>query len=212
MLRKALLLTILVSCSHLSSGVYVVLKEGDTVSTLAKEFKTQENYILDFNNSARFVPGELIFIPFNAGILGQIDESKNYRELLARDYIWPVPGYYRVSSKYGGRWGGKHNGIDIPAKKGSDILAAANGVVVYSGNGFTGFGNIIIVAHQHGFFTLYAHNDTNLVRNGEKVLKGDKIAIVGNSGKSTGPHLHFEIRKYNTPLDPMTLISNSKKY
>ncbi len=125
--------------------------------------------------------------------------------------LWPVPYTTRISSGYGTRKDpitgatATHTGIDIPAPKGSAILAAADGVVTMSGvNG--GFGNCIKIDHGGGILTLYGHCDELLVKVGEKVKKGDLIARVGTTGRSTGYHLHFEVRKNNRHVDPIPYL------
>lgn len=105
--------------------------------------------------------------------------------------------------------GKKHDGIDIPARSGSHILAVNDGVVVYSGNGFGGYGNVLILSHRYGFFSLYAHNKVNYAKKGETVHKGQVIAQVGSTGKSTGPHLHFEIRRDGRALNPKFIITKN---
>lgn len=106
-------------------------------------------------------------------------------------YMWPAQGL--LSSGYGWRWGRMHNGIDIAAPVGTPIFAAAAGVVTFAGWNSGGYGNLVEIAHPDGSFTLYAHNNRNLVREGQEVDQGDQIAEMGSTGFSTGPHLHFEI-------------------
>lgn len=116
-------------------------------------------------------------------------------------FIWPVKG--RVLSRYGAKAKGLHNdGINIAAPKGSPILAAENGVVVYAGNEIKGFGNLILVKHANGYVTAYAHADQMLVQRGQKIKKGSKIATVGNTGLVKTPQLHFELRKGNRAINP----------
>ncbi len=106
-------------------------------------------------------------------------------------YIWPAQGI--LTSGYGWRWGRMHNGIDIAAPVGTPIFAAAAGVVTFAGWNSGGYGNLVEIAHPDGSFTLYAHNQRLLVREGQEVEQGDQIAEMGSTGFSTGPHLHFEI-------------------
>ncbi|HID37229.1 MAG TPA: M23 family metallopeptidase [Ghiorsea sp.] len=118
--------------------------------------------------------------------------------------IWPVQG--RFSSKFGPRKGRMHDGIDIAAKIGTRIVAAASGEVVYADNKLTGYGNLIIIRHNSKMFTAYAHNDRNLVARGDKVKQGQRIATVGETGRVTGPHVHFELRKGETAIDPLPYL------
>ncbi|MDX8392659.1 MAG: M23 family metallopeptidase [Mariprofundaceae bacterium] len=117
---------------------------------------------------------------------------------------WPVRG--KISSKFGSRQGRPHDGIDIAAKEGSPVRAAAAGEVVYADHRLTGYGNLIIVRHSHDMFTAYAHNQRNLVHKGQKIKRGDMIARVGHTGRSSGPHLHFEVRRGPTPVNPLVYL------
>lgn len=126
-------------------------------------------------------------------------------------YTWPTPGYHTITSPFGMRFHPilqtrkLHTGVDIGAPMGADIVAADSGVVIYAGyNG--GYGNMIIVDHGNGMSTLYAHMSRFVAGNGEKVSKGQVIGKVGSTGFSTGPHLHFEVRKDGNPVDPMGYI------
>jgi murein DD-endopeptidase MepM/ murein hydrolase activator NlpD len=100
----------------------------------------------------------------------------------------------------------KNDGINIAAPSGAPVLAAADGVVAYAGNELRGFGNMILLRHDGGFVTAYAHNASLLVKKGDKVKRGQTIARVGATGAVFGPQLHFEIRKGTQPVDPMTYL------
>ncbi len=117
----------------------------------------------------------------------------------------PVRGGY-VTSGFGWRWGRKHQGIDIGVPTGTPVKAADGGVVVFSGTK-GGYGKCVIIDHGANLKTLYAHNSKLHVRKGDKVFKGQVIADSGNTGRSTGPHLHFEIRKNNVPVNPTKYLS-----
>lgn len=106
-------------------------------------------------------------------------------------YIWPAEGVF--TSGYGRRWGRMHRGIDIAAPIGTPIVAAAPGEVLFAGWNNGGYGNLVKLRHPDGSLTLYAHNNKVLVRKGQEVDQGQQIAEMGNTGRSTGPHLHFEI-------------------
>jgi murein DD-endopeptidase MepM/ murein hydrolase activator NlpD len=107
-------------------------------------------------------------------------------------FIWPAKGQF--TSGYGWRWGRMHKGVDIAANEGTPIHAAAGGVVTYSAWNDGGYGNLVEITHPDGTITMYAHNSRLLVRSGERVRQGQQISEMGNTGFSTGPHLHFEIR------------------
>jgi len=118
-------------------------------------------------------------------------------------FIWPVNG--TINSGFGPRGISSHDGIDIGAPEGTPIRAIEKGEVIYSDQ-LRGYGNIIIVRHIGGFISVYAHNEANLVREGQAVSRGEVIARVGNTGRVTGPHLHFEIRKNNAAQDPLRYL------
>ncbi len=116
-----------------------------------------------------------------------------------------------LSSRYGTRidpFSGKkawHEGVDFAGKAGADIVAVASGVVSWSGERY-GFGKMVEVAHGDGVITRYAHNQENLVKVGDMVRRGDVVARMGNSGRSTGPHVHFEVHKNGRPVDPASYL------
>ncbi len=121
-----------------------------------------------------------------------------------------------MSSRYGRRtdpFNGKvawHSGVDFAGKLGSEIIAVASGIVVESGTR-NGYGGMIKVNHGSGFQTRYAHNKKNLVKVGDVVKKGQVIALMGSTGRSTGPHVHFEVYKYGRPVDPATYINRTHR-
>ena len=117
--------------------------------------------------------------------------------------LWPVSG--RINSNYGPRGSSFHDGIDIAAPEGTPIHAIERGEVIFSDQ-LRGYGNIVILRHQGGMVSVYAHNQVNLVREGQPVSKGEVIAKVGSTGRVTGPHLHLEIRKNNAAQDPLRYL------
>ncbi|KZR60873.1 MULTISPECIES: peptidoglycan DD-metalloendopeptidase family protein [Prochlorococcus] len=119
-------------------------------------------------------------------------------------YIWPTKGV--ITSGYGWRWGRMHQGIDIANKVNTPILSAKGGIVSYAG--WKGaYGYLVEIAHVNGDSTLYAHNNRLLVKKGQILPQGVTIATMGSTGRSTGPHLHFEIRKKSgTAINPATLL------
>jgi murein DD-endopeptidase MepM/ murein hydrolase activator NlpD len=136
--------------------------------------------------------------------------SKMSDYLLNYPTIWPLRG--QISSGSGwrrnpmGRGGSEHhNGIDIPARTGTPIRAAGGGTVTFSGwNG--GYGNTVIIDHGSGLTTMYSHNTRNNATVGQRVERGDIIAYVGSTGRSTGPHLHYEIRRNGTAVNPISFL------
>jgi len=117
---------------------------------------------------------------------------------------WPVRG--KVTGRFGRRHGRPHDGIDISVPEGTPVQAAAAGDVVYSSRRLTGYGNLIIIRHGHDMFTAYAHNQSNLVRRGAHVKRGDIIGRAGRTGRTSGPHLHFEVRRGPTPVNPLVYL------
>ncbi|MDJ0907803.1 MAG: M23 family metallopeptidase [Woeseiaceae bacterium] len=102
-----------------------------------------------------------------------------------------------------------HTGIDFAGRMGADIFAVADGVVTYSGDRF-GYGIMVEVNHGNGYVTRYAHNSENLVEVGDEVRKGDVIALMGQTGRATGPNLHFEVLKDNRRMNPVNFIRDSQ--
>ena len=125
---------------------------------------------------------------------------------------WPVPSCHTVSSGYGGRihpTTGKykfHGGLDIPGSYGSAIVAANSGKVIWAGNRGDSYGNYVIIDHGGGVSTLYGHSSKVLVSTGQRVSRGQRIANVGSTGRSTGPHCHFEVRINGARTNPMPYI------
>ena len=113
-----------------------------------------------------------------------------------------------LTSRFGSRWGRKHNGIDISGPVDSDIKAADGGTVVYAGWDDGGYGNLVKIEHPTGYTTMYAHCNKICVSEGDKVSQGDVVATLGNTGRSTGPHLHFEVIDTDTGerMDPLSFV------
>ncbi|MBK1616971.1 peptidase M23 [Lamprobacter modestohalophilus] len=129
---------------------------------------------------------------------------------------WPLTTGGVVTSTFGMRRhpiSGRrsmHKGIDISGKHGSDIVAMADGLVIFSGRK-TGYGKIVEIRHPDGLETRYAHNSSNIVNKGDLVTKGQVIAKLGSTGRSTGPHVHFEVRRDGEALDPMRFLDLSER-
>jgi cytochrome c-type biogenesis protein CcmE len=119
-------------------------------------------------------------------------------------FIWPLDNGTYMSG-FGVRHGRRHDGIDLAAKSGTPIKAAADGEVVFSKR-MRGYGRLILIKHKDNFFTAYAHNRENLVNKGKKVKQGQVIAKVGRSGRATGNHVHFEVRKGQQAVDPLNFL------
>ena len=136
------------------------------------------------------------------------DPSKKLPKINARSsskFSWPVRG--KILSNYGAKTNGLFNdGINIGATRGAVVGAAENGVVAYAGNEVKGMGNLIIIQHDGGWMTVYAHMDSMVVRRGARVSVGQKIGTVGKTGKVDSPQLHFEIRKGTKAYNPTSYL------
>jgi murein DD-endopeptidase MepM/ murein hydrolase activator NlpD len=138
----------------------------------------------------------------------QASEARRLARLDARQsadlrFAWPLRG--RLTSRFGKRSGRSHDGLDLAARKGSPIHAAEAGRVIKTGR-LGDYGNVVILKHAGNYRSVYAHLSKSLVRRGSFVERGERIALVGNTGRSTGPHLHFEIRRRESPRDPLLYL------
>ncbi|MBN2796410.1 MAG: peptidoglycan DD-metalloendopeptidase family protein [Clostridia bacterium] len=147
-----------------------------------------------------------------------IIEDLKLQELYAGGkMIWPVDGYRTISSPFGNRIHPilgvykMHTGIDIPCPTGTKIMAAQQGTVIWS-NWLSSYGKAIMIDHGGGIVTLYAHNSSLIVKKGDKIVKGQVIALSGSTGNSTGPHLHFEVRENGEYVDPMIEWLQASEY
>lgn len=143
----------------------------------------------------------------------EIDEGKITSRPSNGEMAWPLSGYYRISSPFGwrnapiGSGGERHRGIDIPAPSGTPVYSATDGEVISSGwNG--SYGNAVMIKYTNNIVIVYGHNSSLVVRAGQKVSKGQVISLVGSTGNSTGPHLHFEVRYNGSPVDPLKYLNH----
>lgn len=174
-------------------------EKEDLMSRLEVDKKALEKEIDKFNDEAKEIEAKIVKLqrdsgPYSGGAMG-----------------WPAPGYNRITSQYGYRIHPilkvkkLHTGIDIGVPTGGNIVAAAEGTVIYSGS-LGGYGNTIMLDHGGGIVTLYAHNSRLMVKEGAVVKRGDIVSKAGSTGMSTGPHLHFEVRKNGVYQDPLTWL------
>ncbi len=197
-------------------GVLHVVTRGDTLSSIADDYETDMQAIVDYTansiasiNDALPIGKEIVVPggakPFAAPVVGDSAAYSVQRPAGALagsgNFSWPTAGY--VSQSY---WGG-HPAVDIAGWLGAPVSAADAGYVVLAGGGWnSGYGNYVIVDHGNGFTTLYAHMNSVFVKPGETVSKGQQVGTMGNTGNSTGPHLHFEIRYDDVPYNPSSYL------
>lgn len=191
------------------SGIQHIIKKGDTIESIAAKYKVDSSEILDFNNISAdtvLTIGDILIVP-DAELEPVVQKSKINQSVTAKLHGANGPalvGYYVRPINGGTKSQGLHgyNGVDLAAPIGTTIKAAAAGTVLISSYGSWnyGYGNYVVISHPNGTQTLYAHASKLMVRVGERVVQGQKIAEVGSTGKSTGPHLHFEIRGAKNPF------------
>ncbi len=185
-------------------GVLHTVAVGESLWEISQRYKISMDEIVRANsisNPSRIQPATQIVIPGATQIRPRDVLVVNGQ--LQRAFDWPLRG--RLSSPFGPRWGTMHNGIDLAVPTGTSVRAAADGRVTFSGwNG--GYGYLVIIDHGNGVETRYAHHSRNVVQVGQRVERGQIVAYSGNTGNSTGPHLHFEIRYRGTPVDPQRYL------
>ncbi len=203
--------------------VYHQVKGGETLGVIANRYGVRADSLVwlnGFNPHTPLVKGERILISYGSSKSGHhshqhssgVDLGSSQQAFGARNsgstrqtlsdgtpvylsdrLFWPAASG-KLSSGFGKRWGKFHDGIDVAAPTGTNVYAATSGEVIYSDNGLRGYGNLVIIRARDGMLTVYAHNNRLFTRVGQRVVRGEKIAEIGSTGKSTGPHLHFEVR------------------
>ncbi len=206
----ALLVGLVAACA--GRAVYHRVKPGETLSAIGEAYGVPYREIARANgvrDPARIYAGQRLRIP---GAEREIERSlARQRRTTSRQLPagspsmrWPLAGG-TVTSLFGPRGRRFHDGIDIAAPIGAAVRAAASGEVVYNGV-LSGYGNVIIIKHTSGYSTVYAHNHRHFVKKGQRVRRGERIAAVGETGRATGPNLHFEVRYRNVARDPMIFL------
>ena len=192
---------------------------------IASKLKKQDELSVALNNLVAYKVSlradEAAMSEMEDELLKQADKLTDYiksLELAAKyvggEMMWPVPGHYSISSLFGNRLHPiskeykMHTGIDVEAPRKTPLVSAQTGTVVFA-NWFAGYGKAIIIDHGGGYTTLYGHLDVIGVKVGQVVKKGDKIGQTGNTGYSTGPHLHFEVRMNGDYVDPLTYVQGN---
>lgn len=199
-------------------GVYHIVERHQTLYRICKTYGADIQEVAGLNgirDVARIQTGQRIFIPgaekvlkveiYIDDVVKESAEKAPERTVSKKiDFSWPVNGtcisFFEEEERR------SHQGIDISSPSGTPIRASGPGWVIYSGNTIKGYGNLIILRHSEELVTVYAHNQVNLVGEGERVEKGQIIGKVGRTGRATGPHLHFEIRKDNKAIDPLPFL------
>jgi murein DD-endopeptidase MepM/ murein hydrolase activator NlpD len=215
----------LVGCASTPSGPVHVVRPGENLYRLSHYYGVSVAEIRranDIRDVTAIQVGESLVIPgtskapppgslaYVAGAASaprprrSVGASARARRETGLDFVWPVDG--KLSSGFGLRGGGRHDGVDIPAKRGTPVRAAEAGRVIHSGGGLGDYGNVVIVKHTGRYSTVYAHNRRNRVRTGEFVEKGQVIAEVGSSGNASGSHVHFEVRRDRRAEDPLLYL------
>jgi murein DD-endopeptidase MepM/ murein hydrolase activator NlpD len=186
-------------------GIIYKVNKNDSMEEISKKYNIAKDYICKVNKiTDNNLNKDYIFIP--SGEYSNIERSL----FLGVGFASPLKQYTRTSS-FGTRVDpfnkkfGFHPGVDLACPVGSDVFAARKGKVIFSG--FKGgYGLLLIVKHEHGYVSYYGHLKKTLVKEGDVVERGNLIGITGNSGRSTGPHLHFEVRKESRPINPGILL------
>jgi murein DD-endopeptidase MepM/ murein hydrolase activator NlpD len=199
-----------------TAGHHVVQK-GETIYSIAAKYGVSVSAIRRANKLTDATPikhGQQLSIPGKD--LTQKETPKPRAEQaphrvphVAGKFIWPVKPV-SIGSGFGIRGDSKHDGIDLRGQKGDPIVASGGGKVIFSGLGPAGYGKMIVVKHDSRIISIYAHNEENLVAEGQEVKQGDKIATVGNSGRARGYHCHFEMRIDRKPADPAKYLPEPK--
>ncbi len=199
-------------------GVYHIVERHQTLYRICKTYRVNIKEVAKSNgitNVNKIQTGQKIFIPGAEKVLKveiyiddvaleSVEKDRERTEYPKMDFIWPVEGKWLTLFEDEERK--RHQGIDISSPPGMPIKASNSGWVIYSGNTIKGYGNLIILRHSEEFVTVYAHNQMNLVEEGMWVEKGQTIGKVGQTGRASGPHLHFEIRRNNKAIDPLLLL------
>lgn len=144
------------------------------------------------------------------GIIERLDRMNLYRIAAQKaPFALPIKDSFRYTSGFGPRWGRMHNGTDFAGAHGTPIYSTADGVVVHAGRQ-SGYGNLVKIKHEFGIETRYAHMSRIRVQVGQRLSRGDRIGDMGNTGRSTGTHLHYEVRVGGKPVNPMTYIKAAR--
>ncbi|MEM7022484.1 MAG: M23 family metallopeptidase [Pseudomonadota bacterium] len=183
-----------------------VVRSGDTLSSVARRFDVSMADVASKNGLRSPYPlsvGQSLEIPGVRTAKAVLDAPPP--PLSGKGFLWPVNG--KVIGGFGlGSDGQEHNGINIAARKGTPVVAAEDGIVVYASDGIDGYGRMVLVRHDEGYITTYAHNASMLVAVGDVVRRGQVIARVGETGDVSRSQLHFELRRGTKPINPESVL------
>ena len=187
-------------------GVWHVVQRGQTLWRICRTYGVALERVVEANglrDPAAIEVGQRVFIP-GARETMEVPLPPPVSTPAKGGWLWPVDG--PITSRFGENRGShRHKGLDIDTEKGQAIRAARAGRVVFTGRRGA-YGLLVVLEHEGGFSSWYAHNSRVLVKSGQRVKAGERIAKSGRSGRASGTHLHFEIRHRGKPLDPLTFL------
>ncbi|MEE8171609.1 MAG: M23 family metallopeptidase [Alphaproteobacteria bacterium] len=207
---------------------YHTVRAGETLYGLSENYDVDMSALVRANNIPapyRLVVGQRLRLPGAAPKVAQYSSpasvqstsaapKKRVRKgipakpppLAGKYFLWPAEG--RLLSGFGPKEGGLHNdGINFALPRGAPLRAAENGVVAYAGNELPGYGNLLLIRHDGGWMSAYAHNETLLVSRGEEVKRGQIVSRAGSTGSVTSPQAHFELRRNGKPVNPVKYLA-----
>jgi murein DD-endopeptidase MepM/ murein hydrolase activator NlpD len=200
-----------------SDGVYHIVRPGQTLWRIARAYGVGLEELAQANgidDPTSVAAGRPLYVPGASAVLNipaypAPPPAAALPQTAAGEWQWPVV-HGEILSHFGApRKNHDHAGIDIDGRRGQKVLAARAGLVSYSGNTMRGYGRTVVLDHEDGFHSLYAHNDRLLVEAGQRVDRGQPIALVGRTGNASGDHCHFEIRREAVPIDPLLYLMPS---
>lgn len=215
------------SCATSGFGVYHTVKKNETVKSVSELYKIDavalksENQIPDDiitldEGMTLFIPGaKEVLAPSEPVVIAEvpvetqkvvIEPEKTVEPAeLQISFQWPLTG--TVTGHFGGEFEERNEGIDIEIAEGTEVLASADGKIIYSA-GHHGFGNLVIIQHNEKHVTIYAHLQVITAKEGQTILTGELIGFSGKTGSAATPRLHFEIREYSKPVDPLKYLKH----
>jgi hypothetical protein len=202
-------------------GVFYIAREGETLAHIARQHQVPIEDLTEINGIEAGTPlaeGQIVFVlapqpgvvvgggpPPEAPVPEPPEPDQEPTPEGDRPLVWPLDSVV-VSSAFGKRWGRLHEGIDLAAPTGTPVRAAGDGTVLYAGDALASYGRMVVLQHPGDLLTAYAHNAALLVQVGDKVRRGQVIARVGQTGRATAPHLHFEVRRGQVPQNPYRFL------